>query len=71
LAALAQREEQLEAAVNFTSAGDTGTALSAQALQWQQELRHVRAMETWLESQFLDQWATWEQSRATASHTAR
>jgi beta-lactamase regulating signal transducer with metallopeptidase domain len=71
LAALAQREEQLEAAINFTSAGDSDAAASAQVLQWQQDLRHVRAMEIWLESQFLDQWASWEKSRGNTAGAPR
>jgi len=75
LAALATREAQLtaqlETADGLISNGDSDAATSVQRLQWQQELRHIRAMETWLEDQFLDQWTAWENSRATSTRASR
>jgi beta-lactamase regulating signal transducer with metallopeptidase domain len=59
-------EEQISIEENTAGSAQEGTPHFVRLLELRQDLGHVQALEVWLESEFVEDWATWEKSRAAA-----
>jgi beta-lactamase regulating signal transducer with metallopeptidase domain len=75
MAELAQREQRLtsllEAAQAVPDAPTTPMPDSARVLELNQELRHLRATQVWLEQRFIEESAKWDDARPDLPSTPR
>jgi len=75
MAELAQREHQLvgllEATQGTPDAQETPMPDAARLLELSQELRHVRATQTWLEQRFVEEWAKSDDGRPDSPRAPR
>ena len=71
MAELAAREQrilaQLATAESHRQAAVEGSAASVRVLELDQELRHVRATQTWLEARIVSDWGAFEKKPASRS----
>jgi len=62
---------QLEAARRLPNELQEGAPESARVLELSQELRHVRAAESLLETRFAEEWAAWDKARSEVRRASR
>jgi hypothetical protein len=71
MAELATREQRLLAQLatvpSHPQAASESSAASVRVLEISQELRHVRATQTWLEARIVSDWAAFEKKTAPPS----